>query len=127
GYRAGKAPVTARDFMVVSANPLATRAGCRVLQAGGSAVDAAIAAQMVLGLVEPQSSGLGGGGFMLHYDAWTRQVQAYDGRETAPAAVDETYLRQISAADRRAPQPDLRASGRSIGTPGLVRMLDMAH
>src|SRR5690606_12319745 len=50
-----------------------------------------------------------------------------DGRETAPAAVDETYLRQISAADRRAPQPDLRASGRSIGTPGLVRMLDMAH
>lgn len=127
GYRLGKTPVLARDYMVVSANPLATRAGCNVLKSGGSAVDAAIAVQAVLGLVEPQSSGLGGGAFLLHYDADTRQVQAYDGRETAPAAADANYLQWVSDADRTAPRPSTRASGRSIGTPGVVRMLGLAH
>ncbi|WP_286851692.1 gamma-glutamyltransferase, partial [Hydrogenophaga sp. 70-12] len=72
---------------VAAANPLATEAGARVLREGGSAVDAAIAVQMVLTLVEPQSSGIGGGAFLLHWDG--RRVQAFDGRETAPAAVDE--------------------------------------
>jgi gamma-glutamyltranspeptidase/glutathione hydrolase len=86
----------ARSFMVVAANPLATKAGCEVLKKGGSAVDAAIAVQMVLNLVEPQSSGIGGGAFMLHYNAATGTVTAYDGRETAPAAATENYLRWIS-------------------------------
>ena len=72
--------------MVSAANPFATRAGLEILRRGGSAVDAAIAVQMVLNVVEPQSSGIGGGAFLLHYDAADRAVQAYDGRETAPAA-----------------------------------------
>ena len=89
--------------MVVTANPLATKAGCDVLRAGGSAADAAVAVQMVLGLVEPQSSGLGGGAFVVHYDAATKTVQTYDGRETAPAAATENYLRWVSDTDHHAP------------------------
>ncbi len=134
GYKPGKKPVTALSFMAVTANPLATQAGCNVLASGGSAVDAAVAVQAVLGLVEPQSSGLGGGAFMLHYNATTKQVQSYDGRETAPAAATENYLRHVSATDQTNPLPNLgnafastRASGRSIGTPGAVRMLELAH
>ncbi|MEG2877239.1 MAG: gamma-glutamyltransferase family protein [Comamonas sp.] len=128
GYRLGKTAVHAKQYMVSTANPLASRAGCEVLKSGGSAVDAAVAVQMVLGLVEPQSSGLGGGAFMLHYDATKKKVQAYDGRETAPAAATENYLRWVSDADRTLPQPGgARASGRSIGTPGAVRMLELAH
>jgi gamma-glutamyltranspeptidase / glutathione hydrolase len=138
GYKTGKRPVVAANYMVVTANPLATQAGCDVLAAGGTAVDAAVAVQMVLGLVEPQSSGLGGGAFMLHYNASTKAVQSYDGRETAPAAATENYLRHISATDTTNPLPNLgttttglflstKASGRSIGTPGVVRMLEIAH
>src|SRR3546814_10354338 len=74
------------DYMISSANPLASQAGARILAAGGSATDALIAAQMVLNLVEPQSSGVGGGAFIVRYDAAQGQVQSYDGRETAPAA-----------------------------------------
>jgi gamma-glutamyltranspeptidase/glutathione hydrolase len=134
GYKLGKKPVTGLSYMAVTANPLATKAGCEVLRDGGSAIDAAVAVQMVLGLVEPQSSGLGGGAFMLHYDAASKKVQSYDGRETAPSAATEDYLRYISATDKTNPLPKLstafnstRASGRSIGTPGAVRMLEMAH
>ena len=134
GYRVGKKPVAASTFMVVTANPLASQAGCDVLAAGGTAADAAVAVQMVLGLVEPQSSGIGGGAFMLYYNAATRAVQSYDGRETAPAAATEDYLRYVSAADKTNPLPNLgstflstKASGRSIGTPGAVRMLELAH
>jgi gamma-glutamyltranspeptidase/glutathione hydrolase len=128
GFRLGKEAVHARTYMVSTANPLASKAGCDVLKSGGSAVDAAVAVQMVLGLVEPQSSGIGGGAFMLHYDAATKKVVAYDGRETAPAAATENYLRWVSNTDQTAPQPGgARASGRSIGTPGTVRMLDLAH
>jgi gamma-glutamyltranspeptidase / glutathione hydrolase len=127
GYRIGKKAVKAKSYMVVTANPLASKAGCEVLRDGGSAVDAAVAVQMVLGLVEPQSSGLGGGAFMLHYDAASKTVISYDGRETAPAAATENYLRWVSDADRTAPLPSARASGRSIGTPGAVRMLALAH
>jgi len=122
-----KTAVTARSFMVVAANPLASKAGCEVLKAGGSAVDAAVATQMVLNLVEPQSSGIGGGAFMLRYDAASRSVTAYDGRETAPAAATENDLRWISDAVQTAPLPNARASGRSIGTPGVLHMLDAAH
>jgi gamma-glutamyltranspeptidase/glutathione hydrolase len=106
---------------------LATKAGCDVLNKGGSAVDAAIATQMVLNLVEPQSSGIGGGAFMLHYDRSSGAVTAYDGRETAPAAATENYLRWISATQQTTPLPNARASGRSIGTPGVLHMLDAAH
>jgi gamma-glutamyltranspeptidase/glutathione hydrolase len=130
GYVPGHKLVYAKNYMVVANHPLATRAGCDVLKAGGSAVDAAVAVQAVLGLVEPQSSGLGGGAFMLHYDAAAKKVQAYDGRETAPAAANENYLRYIdpTGADTTAPKPGgARASGRSIGTPGAVRMLDIAY
>ena len=80
-----------RKFAVAAANPLATDAGYQVLKAGGSAVDAAIAVQMVLTLVEPQNSGIGGGAFLLHFNG--RRVEAFDGRETAPAAADEKVYR----------------------------------
>ena len=138
GFRA-KNLTSAKTYMVVAANPYASRAGCEVLKNGGSAVDAAVAVQAVLGLVEPQSSGLGGGAFMLHYDAKTKKVQSYDGREKAPAAATETYLRYVSATDLTPPKPVvtapesgasfnlLRQSGRSVGTPGAVRMLELAH
>jgi gamma-glutamyltranspeptidase / glutathione hydrolase len=128
GYRVGLKPVHAKSYIVATANPLASKAGCDILKAGGSAVDAAVAVQAVLGLVEPQSSGLGGGAFMLHYNASTKEVVAYDGRETAPAAATENHLRWIDdATDQTAPLPNARASGRSIGTPGAVRMLGLAH
>ena len=138
GYRA-KNLVTARSYMVVTANPLASKAGCEIIKRGGSAVDAAVAVQAVLGLVEPQSSGLGGGAFMLHYDAKSKKVESYDGRETAPAAATQDYLRFISATNTAPPAPVisapesgasfnlLRQSGRSVGTPGAVRMLELAH
>ncbi len=124
---ASKKVAYSRSYMVVAANPLATKAGCDVLKAGGSAVDAAIAVQMVLNLVEPQSSGIGGGAFMLYYDRAKRTVTAYDGRETAPAAATENYLRWVSAAQQTTPLPTARISGRSIGTPGVIAMLDAAH
>ncbi len=124
---ASKSAVTARSIMVVAANPLATKAGCDVLKKGGSAVDAAVAVQMVLNIVEPQSSGIGGGAFMLTYDAATKSVVAWDGRETAPAAATENYLRWISDTQRTTPLPNARSSGRSIGTPGVVHMLGEAH
>lgn len=128
GYVIGHKVVTARTFMVVANHPLATKAGCDVLKAGGSAADAAIAVQAVLGLVEPQSSSLAGGAFMLYYDAKTKKVQAYDGRETAPAAATANYLRYVDdTTDQTLPKPSARASGRSIGTPGVMRMLEMAH
>ena len=128
GYKLGKKVVIAAKYMAVTANPLASKAACDVLKAGGTAVDAAVAAQMVLGLVEPQSSGLGGGAFMLHYNATSKKVESYDGRETAPAAATENYLRWIDdVTTRTTPVPSARASGRSIGTPGAVRMLALAH
>ncbi len=81
----------------------------------------------MLGLVEPQSSGIGGGGFLLYYDAAGNAVRSYDGRETAPAAATENYLRWVSETDRTGPKPDARSSGRSIGVPGIVRLLDDVH
>lgn len=111
--------------MIAAANPLAVDAGIEVLKAGGSAVDAAIAVQAVLGLVEPQSSGLGGGAFMVHYDAATGDVVTYDGREVAPqGATPDMFL---TAEGRPMPFFDAVRSGRSIGVPGVVAMLEMAH
>ena len=114
------------DGMVAAANPLATQAGVDVLKAGGSAVDAAIAVQAVLGLVEPQSSGLGGGAFMLIYDPKTTKVWDYNGREAAPAGVTpEMFLDPETGEPLR--YFDGIASGRSTGVPGAVVMLHMAH
>ncbi len=128
GYRTGLRAVIAQGYLVVSAHPLASRAGCQVLAAGGSAVDAAVAVQAVLGLVEPQSSGLGGGAFLLSHDPATDALQSWDGRETAPAAAREDDLLHVDGrADPSPPQPSARASGRSIGTPGVLRLLEAAH
>ncbi|MGN6389041.1 MAG: gamma-glutamyltransferase [Burkholderiaceae bacterium] len=114
---------TAEKFMVAAANPLAADAGYRVLKAGGSAVDAAIAVQMVLNLVEPQSSGIGGGAFLLHFDG--ERVVAFDGRETAPAAADENLFRRPDG--KAMPFYDGVIGGRSVGAPGVLRMLELAH
>ncbi|MFZ3121108.1 MAG: gamma-glutamyltransferase family protein [Variovorax sp.] len=128
GYVIGHKLVYAKSYMVVANHPLATKAGCDILKAGGSAADAAVAVQAVLALVEPQSSSLAGGAFMLYYDAATKKVQAYDGRETAPAAATANYLRWIDdVSNQTLPQPSARASGRSIGTPGVMRMLELAY
>ena len=126
-YRTDMVAVHTARYAVATANPLATEAACRVLRDGGTAADAVVTAQTVLGLVEPQSSGIGGGGFLLYYDAASGSVRAYDGRETAPAAATENYLRWVSDTDRTEPRPDARASGRSIGVPGIVRLLDEVH
>ncbi len=129
GYRLGNQAKYSSKYMVVANTPLATKAGCDVLKAGGTAVDAAVAVQAVLGLVEPQSSTIAGSAFMMYYDAATKKVIAYDGRETAPAAATGFYLvRQDQAnAASPAPLPSARRSGRSIGVPGVMRMLDLAH
>lgn len=110
-------------FAVAAANPLATDAGYQVLKAGGSAIDAAIAVQMVLTLVEPQSSGIGGGAFLLHSDG--KAVEAFDGRETAPAAANEKLF--LGADGKPLAFIDGVVGGRSVGVPGTVRMLEMAH
>ena len=115
----------ANKDMVSAANPLAVKAGVDILAKGGAAIDAAIAVQMVLNLVEPQSSGIGGGAFMLHYDKGGNKLLAYDGRETAPKAAtpnlfigaDGKPLGFVAAVD----------GGLSVGTPGVLRMLEAAH
>lgn len=122
GFRVGLATTTATRHMAASANPLATEAGREILRAGGSAVDAAIAMQMVLNLVEPQSSGIGGGAFLMHWDG--KRVQAFDGRETAPLAADENLF---MAGGKPMSFYDAVVGGRSVGTPGALRMLEAAH
>jgi len=115
----------AKHAMVAAANPLAVAAGVKVLKAGGSAVDAAVAVQTVLGLVEPQSSGLGGGAFMVYYDAKTHTVTAYDGRETAPkGATPDMFM-----GPNGQPLPYFTAvmTGRSTGSPGAIGMLALAQ
>jgi len=111
--------------MVSAANPMAVEAGLKVLRAGGSAVDAAVAVQATLGLVEPQSSGLGGGAFLTYYDARTMKVTAYNGRETAPMAAGP----QLFYGDDGKPLGKGAAilTGRSTGVPGAVAMLSLAQ
>ena len=122
--RAGE-PVVSEEFMVSTANPHATQAGRDIIMQGGSAVDATIAAQLVLTLTEPQSSGIGGGAFMLHFDQQSGVVVSYDGRETAPASAtpdlfrhaDGTVMGWLEAAE----------GGIPVGVPGVIRMLELAH
>jgi len=111
--------------MVAAANPLAVEAGLRVLRDGGGAVDAAVAIQAVLGLVEPQSSGLGGGAFLVFYDAKTGKVTAYDGRETAPSGAGPDMF--LGADGKPLPFVTALLSGRSTGVPGAVAMLSAAQ
>ncbi len=119
-----KQAVTARHYMAATANPLATQAAYRILQRGGSAVDAAIAAQMMLTLTEPQSSGIGGGAFILYYGADDGTVQVFDGRETAPAHA--TAYRFMDGA-RAIGFSKAVNSGKSVGVPGVLRALELAH
>jgi gamma-glutamyltranspeptidase / glutathione hydrolase len=117
--------LAAPQSMVAAANPMAVEAGLDVLRRGGSAVDAAIAVQMVLGVVEPQASGIGGGGFLLHYDAASGATAVYDGRETAPAGATPAMF-----LDRDGTPLGFReavASGISVGVPGVLAMLGLAH
>jgi len=118
-------PVQAEKWMIAVANPLAAEAGREILRAGGSAVDAAISAQMVLNLVEPQSSGIGGGAFMMHLDAQSGQMAAYDGRETAPAKAHPEMFLGPNGTPRKF--FDAAVGGLSVGVPGLLKMLEMAH
>jgi gamma-glutamyltranspeptidase/glutathione hydrolase len=122
---APRAPARARRHMIVAAHPLAAEAGRRILRVGGSAVDAAIAAQLVLNLVEPQSSGIGGGGFLLASDRNAGTIDAYDGRETAPRSAHAAMFLDRDGKPR--PFPDVRAGGRAVGVPGLVAMMELAH
>lgn len=127
GFRTGMAPVKTDHYAVSTANPLSTKAACDVLRDGGTAADALVTAQFVLGLVEPQASGVGGGGYILYNDAKTGKLTSIDGRETAPVAATGTYLSQVSREDTSAPTPDARRSGRSIGVPGAVAALGELH
>ncbi len=120
-----KRAVQSKREMVATANPIATAVGYRILRQGGTAVDATIAMQMVLNLVEPQSSGIGGGAFMLAHDARSHLLSAYDGRETAPAAA--TPERFLDADGKPQRFFDAVVGGKSVGVPGTLRMLALAH
>lgn len=118
-------PVSAYDWMIVTANPLASEAGARVLRQGGSAADAMIAAQLVLGLVEPQSSGLGGGAFLVWWDAQSGKLTTLDGRETAPQDASPTLF--LDAGGQPMDFFEAVVGGRSVGVPGTPMLLGEAH
>jgi len=111
--------------MVVTAHPLATQAALDILKRGGSAADATITAQLVLGLVEPQSSGIGGGAFLLHWSQPQQKLTTYDGRETAPQRVDASHF--LLPDGQPMPFMDAVISGKSVGTPGVVALLALTH
>ncbi|CAG9165512.1 Glutathione hydrolase proenzyme [Cupriavidus laharis] len=123
GYRTDMSTVYAERYMAAAAHPLATEAGRDVLRQGGSAIDAAIAMQAVLSLVEPQASGIGGGAFILYWDG--KRVQAFDGRETAPAGATENLFLRPDGKPMEFSEAQI--GGRSVGTPGVLRALEMAH
>jgi gamma-glutamyltranspeptidase/glutathione hydrolase len=124
-FTPARADTTARHHMIAAANPYAVQAGLKMLRAGGSAVDAAIAAQMVLTLVEPESSGIGGGAFMLLFDPAKKKMTSFDGRESAPASATPTMF--LDAAGKPRSKMDAIPGGLSVGVPGVVAMLDVAH
>lgn len=122
---ASKEAVRGKRYMISAANPLAVEAGAQILEEGGSAIDAAIAAQLVLNVVEPQSSGIGGGGFLLYWNAGAKELHVYDGRETAPALAHEEMF--LGRDGQPLPFGEAVKGGRSVGTPGLLKMLEHAH
>ncbi len=112
-----KEAALSQNFMIVTANPYATRAGYDILKKGGSAADAAIAAQLVLGLVEPQSSGLGGGAFVLYFDAKEKTLRSFDGREAAPALAGPfLFYNQGTPMGFK----DAALGGRAVGLTGSI-------
>src|SRR3954464_13818989 len=119
------ATASANDPFVIAANPLAARAGLNVLKRGGSAFDAAIAVQAMLSLVEPQSSGVGGGAFMTYFDGRTGKISVYDGREVAPAQATSTMF--LDSTGRPLQFNTAVLGGRATGVPGAVKMLSIAH
>lgn len=123
GYRAGMSTVYAQRHMAAAANPLASEAGRAMLRQGGSAIDAAIAMQAVLTLVEPQATGIGGGAFIMYWDG--KRVQAFDGRESAPAGATENLFMRPDGKPMEFSEAQI--GGRSVGTPGVMRALEMAH
>ncbi|WP_193181216.1 gamma-glutamyltransferase [Nisaea sediminum] len=116
---------TAKRFMVAAANPLAADAGYNILKQGGTAIDAAVAVQMMLNLVEPQSSGIGGGAFLVYWNAKSGELTTFDGRETAPAAAGPDYFLRADGT-RRNFWEAVNGAG-SVGVPGTVALLEMAH
>ncbi|MCX8226508.1 MAG: gamma-glutamyltransferase, partial [Sulfitobacter sp.] len=118
-------PVTAENWMVAAANPHAVQAGADVLANGGTAADALVAVQAMLGLVEPQSSGLGGGAFLVWYDAASGEITTLDGRETAPLAVTPQLFQDASGEPLKF--FDAVVGGRSVGTPGTPALLKAVH
>ncbi len=125
GWALAQPAVKTKQFAIAAANPLATQAGYDIIKRGGNALDAAVAVQMVLNLVEPQSSGIGGGAFIMHYDAKAKKLAAYDGRETAPAAARPD--RFLGPDGKPMQFYDAVVGGRSVGAPGTLRVLEMAH
>jgi len=117
--------VTAERFMASAAHPRAAEAGYQVLQRGGNAVDAMVAVQLMLNLVEPQSSGIGGGAFVLYWDAGDERLYTFDGRETAPAAAGPDYF--LDAAGEPLPFWEALVGGRSVGVPGTLKLLEYVH
>ncbi len=124
-HRIEKGITKAEHAMIAVANPHAAQAGLRILKAGGNAIDAAIAAQLVLNLVEPQSSGIGGGGFLLIFDPKTKQVTSFDGRETAPNKATSALF--VKPDGQKMGFFEAAVGGRAVGTPGLLAMLYQAH
>jgi gamma-glutamyltranspeptidase/glutathione hydrolase len=116
---------TAKSYMVVAANPLAAEAGAAIIKAGGSAADAAIAVQLVLNIVEPQSSGIGGGSFGVYWDAKSKTLHTYDGREKAPAAALEN--RFLTQDGKPMGRNQAIVGGKSVGVPGNLRMMELMH
>ncbi|WP_349736501.1 gamma-glutamyltransferase [Pseudomonas jessenii] len=123
GFRTDLKTQHADKYMAAAANPLAAEAGREMLRRGGSAIDAAIAMQAVLTLVEPQSSGIGGGALIVLWDG--KAVRTYDGRETAPAGATEKLFLQANGQPMGFTQAQI--GGRSVGTPGVLRALELAH
>ena len=118
-------PTQGEKWMIAVANPYAAEAGLKILRQGGSATDAAIAAQLVLNLVEPQSSGIGGGAFLVHFDGISSEISTYDGREKAPATANSEMF--MNKDGTRKKFFDVVVGGQSVGVPGLLRMLETAH
>jgi len=123
GYRPDMTTAYAHKHMAAAANPLATEAGREILRAGGSAIDAAVAMQAVLTLVEPQATGIGGGAFIMYWDG--KRVQAYDGREMAPAGATENLFMRADGKPMEFSEGQI--GGRSVGVPGVLRVLELAH
>ncbi|RDX33465.1 gamma-glutamyltransferase, partial [Arcobacter sp. HD9-500m-PIT-SAG02] len=120
-----KDSVSGKEFMISAANPDAAKAGYDVLAAGGTAADAMIAVQLMLNLVEPQSSGIGGGAFMLYWDASSKTLNTFDAREKAPQkAVPERFL---DSKGKKMPFPEAISGGQAVGVPGILRLMEVTH